>query len=38
MVSWLDWETSNDDISRFTSVHELEHLLMCDPYSVKLNF
>jgi len=34
MVSGLDKETSNDDIARHISFHELEYLLMCDPYSI----
>ena len=34
---WSDWieKTSNDDIARLNSIHELKCLLMCDPYSVK---
>ena len=29
-------ETSNDYIARLNSMHELECLLVCDPYNVKL--
>ena len=34
---WIGWieKTSNDDIARLNSIHELERLLICDHYSVK---
>jgi len=34
---WIDWieKSSNDDIARHISFHELECLLMCSPHSVK---
>jgi len=34
---WIGWivETSNDDIARLNSIHELECLLMCGPFGVK---
>jgi len=32
MIGWIV-ETSNDDFARHISIHELERLLMCDPYS-----
>ena len=34
---WIGWivKTSNDDFVTHDSIHELERLLMCDPYSVK---
>jgi len=37
MVSGSDYvKTSNDDIVRHISIHELECPLMCDPFDVKL--
>jgi len=34
-IGWIE-KTSNDDIARLISVRELECLLMCDPFGVKL--
>jgi len=34
---WIGWieKTSNDDIAGLNSTHDLECLLMCEPYGVK---
>jgi len=34
MIGWI-LETSNDDIASHNSIHELERLLICDPYGVQ---
>jgi len=35
---WIGWiaKPSNDDFVKRNSIHELERLLMCDPFGVKL--
>ena len=35
MIGWIV-ETSNDDFVKQISFYELERLLMCDPFSVRL--